>query len=95
MSAVLNQPVVIDNGTGIIKAGFAGADKPKVLNDSCKALTAVDTLLCTAGNKALRYLLVHIGRVISIAILVDLKATIGRCSWLWMTAFPCGRKNCC
>lgn len=30
MSAVLNQPVVIDNGTGIIKAGFAGADKPKV-----------------------------------------------------------------
>ncbi|CAN0019975.1 unnamed protein product [Ectocarpus sp. 6 AP-2014] len=31
MSAVLNQPVVIDNGTGIIKAGFAGADKPKVV----------------------------------------------------------------
>lgn len=29
MAAVLNQPVVIDNGTGIIKAGFAGADKPK------------------------------------------------------------------
>lgn len=30
MSATLNQPVVIDNGTGVIKAGFAGADKPKV-----------------------------------------------------------------
>lgn len=30
MAEVLNQPVVIDNGTGIIKAGFAGADKPKV-----------------------------------------------------------------
>lgn len=29
MAEILNQPVVIDNGTGIIKAGFAGADKPK------------------------------------------------------------------
>jgi centractin len=27
----LNQPVVIDNGSGVIKAGFAGADSPKVL----------------------------------------------------------------
>lgn len=26
-----NQPVVIDNGTGVIKAGFAGSDKPKVV----------------------------------------------------------------
>lgn len=26
-----NQPVVIDNGSGIIKAGFAGADKPRVV----------------------------------------------------------------
>ncbi len=25
-----NQPVVVDNGTGVLKAGFAGADKPKV-----------------------------------------------------------------
>ena len=24
-----NQPIVIDNGSGIIKAGFAGADKPR------------------------------------------------------------------
>jgi len=28
---VANQPVVIDNGSGIIKAGFAGADHPKIL----------------------------------------------------------------
>ena len=26
-----NQPIVIDNGSGIMKAGFAGADKPKVI----------------------------------------------------------------
>jgi centractin len=26
-----NQPIVIDNGSGMIKAGFAGADKPRVL----------------------------------------------------------------
>ncbi len=25
-----NQPVVVDNGTGVLKAGFAGTDKPKV-----------------------------------------------------------------
>ncbi|CAG8439716.1 523_t:CDS:2, partial [Funneliformis mosseae] len=24
-----NQPVVIDNGSGVIKAGFAGDDQPK------------------------------------------------------------------
>jgi hypothetical protein len=27
---LLNQPIVIDNGTGSIKAGFAGSSKPKV-----------------------------------------------------------------
>lgn len=27
---LLNQPVVIDNGTSAIKAGFAGSSKPKV-----------------------------------------------------------------
>ena len=27
--AAQNRPVVIDNGTGILKAGFAGSDKPK------------------------------------------------------------------
>ena len=26
-----NQPVVIDNGSGILKAGFAGDDKPKCI----------------------------------------------------------------
>jgi centractin len=26
-----NQPVVIDNGSGSIKAGFAGEDKPRVI----------------------------------------------------------------
>ena len=29
--ALSNQPIVIDNGTGILKAGFAGADKPRVV----------------------------------------------------------------
>jgi actin-related protein len=29
-SLLLNQPVVIDNGTASIKAGFAGSSKPKV-----------------------------------------------------------------
>jgi hypothetical protein len=28
--STLNQPVVIDNGTASIKAGFAGSSKPKV-----------------------------------------------------------------
>jgi centractin len=27
----LNQPVVIDSGTGVIKAGFAGSDRPRVI----------------------------------------------------------------
>ncbi len=35
-----NQPVVIDNGSGVLKAGFAGGDKPRVvvrgLVGSCK-----------------------------------------------------------
>ena len=29
-SFLLNQPVVIDNGSSTIKAGFAGTSKPKV-----------------------------------------------------------------
>jgi hypothetical protein len=29
-SMLLNQPVVIDNGTATLKAGFAGSSKPKV-----------------------------------------------------------------
>lgn len=30
-----NQRVVIDNGTGVLKAGFAGGDKPRVVFKSC------------------------------------------------------------
>ena len=26
-----NQPVVIDNGSGVLKAGFAGGDRPRVV----------------------------------------------------------------
>ncbi len=31
MTDVTSQPVVIDNGSGIVKAGFAGEDRPKVV----------------------------------------------------------------
>ena len=31
---IANQPVVIDNGTGVLKAGFAGGDRPKVVFSS-------------------------------------------------------------
>lgn len=33
--AEANQPIVIDNGTGLLKAGFAGADKPRAVYRSC------------------------------------------------------------
>eukprot|EP01033_Poteriospumella_lacustris_P005638 gene5639-4033_t len=33
--AEANQPIVIDNGSGVLKAGFAGADKPRVVFKSC------------------------------------------------------------
>eukprot|EP01031_Cornospumella_fuschlensis_P041594 gene41594-50760_t len=33
--AEANQPIVIDNGSGLIKAGFAGGDKPRVILRSC------------------------------------------------------------
>ncbi|KAG5457955.1 MAG: actin-domain-containing protein [Olpidium bornovanus] len=32
---LLNQPVVIDNGSGVIKAGFAGGEQPKCFFPSC------------------------------------------------------------
>jgi centractin len=32
-------PIVIDNGSGVLKAGFAGADKPKVVFRSCVGRT--------------------------------------------------------
>ena len=28
---IANQPLVIDNGTGILKSGFAGDDAPKAI----------------------------------------------------------------
>jgi actin-related protein len=31
MDAFANQPVVVDNGSGLIKAGFAGAEMPKLM----------------------------------------------------------------
>ena len=34
-----NQPIVIDNGTGVIKAGFAGSDKPRVVFRNCLGRT--------------------------------------------------------
>lgn len=37
--AETNQPIVIDNGTGVMKAGFAGADKPKAVFRSCVGRT--------------------------------------------------------
>lgn len=33
---IANQPVVIDNGSGVIKAGFAGEQQPKVGNNESK-----------------------------------------------------------
>jgi centractin len=33
--AEANQPIVIDNGTGVIKAGFAGSERPRVVFRSC------------------------------------------------------------
>ena len=32
---LLSQPVVIDNGTGVLKAGMAGGDRPTVVFESC------------------------------------------------------------
>ncbi len=31
MDLLTRQPVVVDNGTGTVKAGYAGEDKPSVL----------------------------------------------------------------
>lgn len=34
MDGITNQPIVIDNGTGVLKAGFAGGDRPRVIFSS-------------------------------------------------------------
>ena len=31
---IANQPIVIDNGSGVLKAGFAGEDTPKLIFDN-------------------------------------------------------------
>ena len=33
-SGIYNQPVVFDNGSGVLKAGFAGEDRPKAVFSS-------------------------------------------------------------
>lgn len=44
-AALLNQPIVLDTGTGTTRAGFAGGTKPKV----CSIVDYVfDMLLCAA-----------------------------------------------
>jgi Actin len=40
-SILLNQPIVIDNGTSSVKAGFAGGSKPKVNSDGVAALLII------------------------------------------------------
>lgn len=35
--AEANQPVVIDNGSGMVKAGFAGGEKPRTIMRNCVA----------------------------------------------------------
>jgi hypothetical protein len=43
-SILLNQPIVLDNGTFAVKAGFAGGSKPKVrenCRESCYCATKV------------------------------------------------------
>ena len=40
---LLNQPIVIDNGSSTLKAGFAGGSKPKVGYHYCSTF---DNLLC-------------------------------------------------
>jgi len=34
MDGLTNQPIVIDNGTGVLKAGFAGGDRPRIIFSS-------------------------------------------------------------
>jgi Actin len=48
---LLNQPVVVDNGSSSLKAGFAGGSKPKVCPLCSSAHCTADTLL-TGGRKA-------------------------------------------
>ncbi|CAI4053391.1 hypothetical protein SUVZ_15G2830 [Saccharomyces uvarum] len=59
--ALYNQPIVIDNGSGIIKAGFSGEEKPKALEYSLVGHAKYDKVMLEGlqgdtfvGNKAQR-----------------------------------------
>ena len=59
-----NQPVVIDNGSGNLKAGFAGEDKPKSYASAIigrpkyqKIMAAGSTSLLLNSNHMINYLL--------------------------------------
>jgi Actin len=43
-SILLNQPIVLDNGTSTVKAGFAGGSKPKVMSLSRVGIATIVTL---------------------------------------------------
>jgi len=45
-SFLLNQPIVMDNGTATIKAGFAGGSKPKV----CEIVLQIAFLYCCLSD---------------------------------------------
>ena len=46
-SILLNQPIVLDNGTGSIKAGFAGGSKPKVRHFNQSSLAGARGIILT------------------------------------------------
>ncbi|CAI4039504.1 hypothetical protein SMKI_08G1710 [Saccharomyces mikatae IFO 1815] len=59
IDVLYNQPIVIDNGSGIIKAGFSGEERPKALEYSLVGHTKYDKVMLEGlqgdtfvGNKA-------------------------------------------
>ena len=44
-SAAMNSPIVIDNGSGTLKAGFAGTDAPKAVFRSCVGRTKLTRIM--------------------------------------------------
>ena len=42
-AALLNQPIVLDTGTGTTRAGFAGGTKPKVRVCACVSFDGFDS----------------------------------------------------
>ena len=47
-NVIANQPIVIDNGSGVVKAGFAGDEIPKV---GCKYCSSINQLINITKNK--------------------------------------------